>query len=105
MEICSRPTSWRSFGSTVTSCVKATAHHSWKRTHLALVLALARAVLAAAEQQHHGVVALELRQPARHAVLVGQLEVGQGRAGGQARCSSGVSLWQGRMPGTASRIR
>jgi hypothetical protein len=43
---------------------------------LAVVLALARAVLAAAEVQDQDVVALELGQPVQLALLVGQLEVG-----------------------------
>ena len=61
--ILSLKTSCRSLGRIVTSSVNATGHHSWKRQHLALVLALARAVLAAAEHQHHRVVALQLGEP------------------------------------------
>ena len=49
--------------------------------HLALLLALARAVLAAAEHEDEAVVALQVRQAMQVAVLVGQLEVGQGHAG------------------------
>jgi hypothetical protein len=47
---------------------------------LTLVLPLTRAVLAAAEHQHHRVVALQAAEPVHDAVLVGQLEVGQGHA-------------------------
>jgi hypothetical protein len=77
---------------------------------LAVVHALARAVLAAAEVQDEQVVALQVRQPVQVAVLVAQLEVGDGRAGlevpahgrslvvggeGQRRCA----------PEAASRMR
>jgi hypothetical protein len=58
--------------------------------HLALVLALARAVLATAEHQHHEVVALEVGEPVRRPVLVGQLEVGQGHARLQVAAHRGL---------------
>src|SRR5262245_48281894 len=45
--------------------------------HLALMLALAWAVLAAAEQQEHGVAALQLGEAPQCASVVGQLEVRQ----------------------------
>ena len=45
--------------------------------HLALVLALARAMLAAAEQQDQHAVALQLGQPVQLPVLVRELEVRQ----------------------------
>ena len=72
--------------------------------HLALVLALARAVLAAPEHQHHDVVALQLREPVELAVLVGQLEVGQRRT--DLHLAHGLSLvHSGRMPGISRRRR
>ena len=45
--------------------------------HLALVLPLARAVLAAPELEHQRVVALQLGQPVLDSGVVGELEVGQ----------------------------
>src|SRR5215216_1720273 len=72
-------TSCRLLGMMVTSSVNATEHHSWKRRSIAMVHPLARAVLAAAEMQNEGVVALQLREPVHVAVLVGQHEVGDRR--------------------------
>jgi hypothetical protein len=45
------------------------------------MLALARAVLAAAEQQDHRILALELGEPVQVAVLIWQFEVGQSHSG------------------------
>ena len=74
---------------------------------LAVVLALARAVLAAAEVQDHRVVALQLGQPVHVAVLVGQLEVGDASSGlesllmvscslGDAGCRRSGRRWSAR---------
>jgi hypothetical protein len=46
-----------------------------------MVLALARAVLAAGQVQHHHLVALQLGEPVQLAVLVRELEVGEGHSG------------------------
>jgi hypothetical protein len=79
--------------------------------HLALLPALARAVLAAAEHEDQAVVALQVREPMALAVLVGELEVGQHHAGLEVlahRCSFSVR-WNlahhGRTPGTRIRSR
>ena len=57
---------------------------------LLVVLALARAVLAAAELEHHRVVALQLGEPVHDTGVVRQLEVGQHGADGQS-VAHGVS--------------
>src|SRR4051812_37017918 len=71
--------------------------------HLLLLLALARAVLAAAEHEDQAVVALQLRQAMKVAVLVGQFEVGQGHAGLEV-LAHGLLLGSA-TPGTSRRIR
>jgi hypothetical protein len=57
---------------------------------LAVVHALARAVLPAAEVQHERVVALQLGQPLQCAVLVRQQEVGDRRADVQVLAHGGL---------------
>ena len=81
VEAFSRKTSCWVLGMIVTSSVNATRAPLVEAQQLAVVLALARAVLAAAEVQHEQVVALQLGQPVHDAVLVGEREVGDGRAG------------------------
>jgi hypothetical protein len=71
--------------------------------HLTLLPALARAVLAAPEHQDEAVVALQVRQAVQVAVLVGQLEVGQGPAGLQVLAHA--SLLGIGVPGMLSATR
>ena len=64
--------------------------------HLPLVLAFARAVLLAADQQHHAVVTLELGQPARRPVIVWQLEVGEWSTGDEIGSHAFLSVDKGK---------
>jgi hypothetical protein len=71
--------------------------------HLALVLPLPRAVLAAPEQHDHHVVALQLGQPEHRSGLVGKLEVREGRSRREAVTHRSSSA--GRTPAMLSRMR
>jgi hypothetical protein len=71
--------------------------------HLLLLLALARAVLAAAEHEDEAVVALQVGEAMQVAVLVGQLEVGQGQAGLEVLAHE--SLLGIGVPGISRRMR
>ena len=46
-----------------------------------MLLVLLRAVVAAREREDEGVVALQLAEPARDILVIGQLVVGEGGAG------------------------
>jgi hypothetical protein len=58
------------------------------------VLALARAVLAATEQQNHHITALEFRETPQLTVLIGKLEIGEHSSGNEVVAHDLLSpLW------------